>query len=418
MGPVTPYPQSSGMAPNNNRPYSNNNNLPNNNMMMNRQPSVGNSTNSNMMSNSSGGPVNSRMPMNNQPNGFQNNNNNMRNTGSNMPQSGGNFNNPMNNSMSNGPNSMPMRPNGNMYNNGNNSNNGNGYNNQRLGSGGMGMSGGNGMPGPINNNARPPYQSNATPGMAGPSNMRGNMNMNMPQQPNALLNNPTRMPTNVSGVVGANMVNGYPNQNGVMPNQMLMNQARPAGNQGMGMGMAPQQAGVVSGAAGYNSYGMQNGMANPVGMPNGLLPQPVGGQYGQGAGYGMQPMAGNTPGVYGQNQALLSQANSGMVPGKQAPVGMPQMNTMMGGQQQQQLPQGYMKQDAYGYSMQQQQQQQQQSGMMMPVVQSQQMMGKLSDAEYAEILEKNRIISGSAISRAVQDASNGKLSFHYNLSSF
>jgi hypothetical protein len=43
----------------------------------------------------------------------------------------------------------------------------------------------------------------------------------------------------------------------------------------------------------------------------------------------------------------------------------------------------------------------------------QQVPAKMNEAEYAEILEKNRIISGSAISRAVQDASNGKF-FKYS----
>ena len=381
--------------------YPNSNTAINNNNMQ-RQSS----TSSNNRS-----PSQSSLPSGGGSGGYQNNNgpsSGMQNRNNMPPYQTNNSMNMPSNGMNSNTSSMPPRhmsnqgPN-NMYNNNNN----NQYSNQRNMPSNQGMN---------NQGARPPFNSNAQPGM-GP--MRSNVGMPLN---NGLLNNPNRMQSNIppnSNTMNTSrpdwdrnngnnpMMNTYGNQNGILPNpnSMMMNQGQTrvaSGMNQMGAGMPPQNTSTGQ----YNYVGIP-GQQNMNPMTNGLLPQPISSQYAQ---QGMVHSHSQVNPNFGYNQvpnqnALLPQ-NPMMQPiGGPKPAGQIPMQAV-----QQQMPMMPNQQQPY-YGMQQQPPSNivgsnsgthllpNQGGISLPV--------KMNDVEFQEILEKNRIISSTAISRAVQDASNG-----------
>lgn len=198
----------------------------------------------------------------------------------------------------------------------------------------------------------------------------------------ALLNNPASRGMPSTGMNNAwdrsnsPMMSNYPNnnQNGLIqsvPNpSMIMGQQRPMGMPGMPNAMS-------NAAVGYN-YGA--GPQNAALLAQPMMSQPYG-----------------TPGVnsYAQAAPLLMQKHQ-----------MPMQQTQQPG-----LQQAYMTQDPYYASRMVAGTQSQPTPLLMPPPSSS---GSphtgnqpISDAEFQDILEKNRIISGSAISRAVHDATNG-----------
>jgi hypothetical protein len=237
---------------------------------------------------------------------------------------------------------------------------------------------------------------------------------NNPQQPNnsALLNNP-RMPLNSSN---PQMMNSYPTQNGLLPvNNTSMQQQQQRGNS-----IVQQQPTNVQ--PGYNQYGANS--SNMMQSGSSLLPHPansyIPAQTNPNVAYQGYNQQQPTTATLGGQSPLLPTTNMNMMPGQQSlkpmashphhqhpQMGVNPMQPMMPGQQA--LQQQVYAQDPYSTYRQQnppatasmqQQQQHLQSGSLQHT--------NLSDIEFQEILEKNRIISGSAISRAVQDASNGK----------